>query len=158
MRIGAGPAGGGETGFSLLEMLVALVLLGIVMSGGMAALGRTPAAHALEADAGRLALALAAAHADAIRTGTETRLVLDLKARVFAYPPSAAPEPFAPGTILAVRSAGELTSGQVTHLVFRPDGSASGATVSLRDGGGDEIVLKVHWLDGRPRLIRKGAQ
>jgi len=135
-------------GFTLFEMLVVLVILGIVATAfpfmrhgtGIELRGL---GHELAAELGDL-------RAGAIRTEQVTELTLNpqngsyqLAGRVVALPAGVA--------MTYTEGEPPLIGDTVDHLAFYPDGSASGGTISLsRDG--IVVVVTVSPMDGRIRI------
>lgn len=142
-----------QAGFTLVEMLVVLAILGILAGLGAGALARRDPGPTPWQIAERLEATLRAARSEALRTGRDQAVAIDLAGRSFAWPPGATPVHLPPGTtlrgVLARPFAGETTAG----LVFRPDGSASGGEIEIvAEGRGAK--LEVSWLTGLPRLAQ----
>ncbi|MBP7340173.1 GspH/FimT family pseudopilin [Niveispirillum sp.] len=129
-----------QAGFTLLEMLVVLLLLGLATALVAPRLGLGGAA--LDADARALSIALSDAREQAVRTGEPVILTLDLAAPGGTLPATAG---------LSVTGDAALMQGNTARLLFLPDGSSSGAEIRLRGKGGGERVLQLDWLTGRVR-------
>ena len=130
-----------EAGFTLVEMLVTLVIVGLAVA---------VASHSAGSGAGRRADRLAAAlgaeigllRAQALRTGETARLVLDPETgRFLSSRPGAAPIATAPLAVLV--EAG--TPGEIRLLA---DGSSSGGRILLGSPGAG-VVLSVGALTAR---------
>lgn len=143
------PARGGvtEAGFTLLEMLAVLVLLGLFLGLVTPILGRGSDAARLRGDTRGLATALATARGEAIVRGREATFVVDLDARVYGLE----------GTVDGRLDAGtrvDLLVGETevrdrrAAIRFMPDGRSSGGEIRLGNGAG-ESVLRIDWLTGR---------
>lgn len=132
-----------QAGFTLLEMLVVLVLLGLATA--MVAPRLSAGGAALDADARTLAAALEDARWTALRTGRPVTLRLDLD--VPGWDGGRLP-----GTA-ALRVVGDaaLMPGGAAQVLFLPDGSASGADIRLTGRRGGERAIRVDWLTGRVR-------
>lgn len=132
-----------QAGFTLLEMLVVLVLLGLATA--LVAPRLSSGGAALDADARTLAAALEDARWTAVRTGRPVLLRLDLESPGWdggRLPGTAA---------LHVTGDAALMAGAAAQVRFLPDGSASGADIRLSGRRGGERVIRVDWLTGRVR-------
>ena len=127
-------------GFTLIEMLVVLVILGLV--AGLV-LARGPARSAgldLRSQAAQLAGVLRGARGQAIATNQQVRFALDAARHGFSVDGGVARS--LPPQMQAV------LVGDQAEIVFSPDGSASGGTITLAEGAG-RIQVAVDWLTGR---------
>ncbi len=128
-----------EGGFTLLELLVVVAVLGLLMAAlpGFLATeppGREAALRALRAD-------LLAARAEAIRTARPVTVAFAPEAGEAAG--RALPE----GVRLAAETRARDGEGRPA-VVFYADGSASGGRIALTDAAGTGAIA-VHWLTGR---------
>jgi general secretion pathway protein H len=119
-----------DAGFTLLEMLVVITIMGLIMAA-LAAYG-PPKSRWLETRAAARAVAgaMLAARGEAMTTGQEVAVKL---------PPVAdwlAESVVAPGQ----------------NILFSPDGSSSGGTVVLDDAG-RRLAVTADWLTGRVSVI-----
>ena len=136
-----------QAGFTLLEMLVVLVILGLVV-GLVVARGpsRSPRLE-LQTSASRLAQTMRLARTRAIATNHATTVVVDVANHRFAM--DGGPVILLPATVAmaAVTVAGSA-AGNKAAFTFEPDGSASGGRVDLASGA---LLLRVSidWLTGR---------
>jgi general secretion pathway protein H len=143
------PRGGeGETGFTLLEMIIVLVILGLVV--GIAASRGPPRSHGLEVRGliASVTQALRGARARAISTnrpvliavnGEHGRIAVD-GGPVIQLPPEL-------GLAAATGPAGE-PGKKLTGIRFTPDGSSSGGRILLADGR-RRTQIGIDWLTGR---------
>lgn len=136
-----------QAGFSLLEMIVVLAILGAML--GLVVGQGPPASHGLElrAAAGALAAGLREARSRAILSNRPVSLVIDLaehRYRIgekdFVTLPSELP-------IALVTTRSEVRADRQAGIRFEPDGSSSGGRIDL---GGDSRRLRigVDWLTG----------
>jgi general secretion pathway protein H len=127
-------------GFTLLEMLVVVAIMGLVLSlivlrGPM----RNPALS-VRAAAGDVAQALRAARAQAIAEGRPVALLLDAARHRYVttgVPPRVMPAP--PSVVVTM---------PVNGISFAPDGSSSGGDIAVAAEGHAAQVV-VSWLTGR---------
>lgn len=143
MRGPRSEGGDPAAGFTLLEILVVLAVmglaLGIFVSRGPA---RSPALEVRGA-ASEVAQALRGARARAIAADRSVSFVMDAprhQYRIEGEPPHAFP--------LALSVSLTAPAGAIR---FAPDGSSSGGRVALADGG-HTTVVSVDWLTGRVRM------
>ncbi len=147
-------------GFSLLEVLVVVALLGLATALLVRSLGLGLGGQALRQTAGALAADLQATRTVAMLTGREQVFLLDVPARRWQRP--------APGgrgqreggwpdtlTLLATVAREEQPRPQVAAIRFFPDGSSSGGRIVLRREDA-ALQLGVHWLTCRVRQKRVG--
>lgn len=123
-----------QAGFTLLEMLVVLLLLGVATA--LVAPRLTAGGARLDGDTRLLASRLAAARDQAVRQGRAVEISLDTRG-------------LSQGTSLTLAGEVERGADGVARLRFLPDGSASGADIRLRGPRGGERAIKVDWLTGR---------
>jgi len=135
-----GPRGGGTAGFSLVEMLVVLVVLGLVASFGMPALRNLVPSQRLNAAAEAIAGEVALLRTEAQRTGRVTSLVFDTEAnRFFSSRPGAPALPMAGWRVL-------MEPGKTSHVApmeirFLPDGGSTGARITVTGPGGTRTLV-----------------
>jgi general secretion pathway protein H len=136
---------GGAAGFTMLEMLVVLVILGILMvviprvDGSSSAVQLQAAAQSLAAD-------LRLLHDDAVRRHQVTAMTLTQH----PYSLRLADRPIIlPRGIVATLEQEQptLLAGVQDRVGFFPDGSSSGGNVTLQQGR-RRVTILVRWLDG----------
>lgn len=138
--------GTGEGGFTLIEVLAVLAILGLAI--GILA-GRGPSRSvALEVrqTANTVAQALRLARSQAIAVNGDVAFVLDVARRGFRVgdgPWQAIPPALDVG-VTAV--AGEASSA--ARIVFAPDGGSTGGRIRVAGGAAVRVVV-VDWLSGR---------
>ncbi|MBP0494949.1 GspH/FimT family pseudopilin [Pararoseomonas indoligenes] len=138
-----------QAGFTLIEVLVVLAVIGLAL-GIVAGRGpaRSPALEAREA-AGEVALALRQARGLAIASNRRVIFVLDVARHAYRVdngPVRPLPAALDLAMTAAVGEAGE--SRTATGIGFSPDGSSSGGRIRLAAGAVRRVVA-VDWLTGR---------
>jgi general secretion pathway protein H len=139
----------GDNGFTLIEALVALVLLATAATVAMPRLQSSWTVQAEKAEVTELANFVAEARMHAIATQQETVVVFDAGGN--RYWSTHAPEPVAMDAnvrmTLTVASSEHLDD-KLGAVRFFADGSATGARVRV-DTGRLVAQIAVHWLTGR---------
>ncbi len=137
-----------SAGFSLIELLVVLAVMGFVLA--LIVGYRTPwsSGLSLEGTAAELASGLRLARSQAIADNRPVALALDLSGhryRIGGDPPRSLPSKLSIG-LLTVN--GERRSVTLGDIRFNPDGSSTGGRITLADGG-RRVAVGVDWLTGR---------
>jgi len=141
---------GRDGGFTLIEMLVVLAIMGavigiVVMRGPITSRGlQTRAA------AGLLAQTLREARAAAIEHSRIVNVAIDPVHRNFAVDGGPV-HVMAPGMAVTVLPPALRGPGEVRVISFSPDGSASGGGVLLGSGN-RRVRIGVEWLTGRVQV------
>ena len=134
-------------GFTLIEMLVVLVILGLTVA---LIVSRGPARSTgfdMRATAGDIAQQLRLARSEAIATDRLTRFTLDTADR--RYETNGVAGPLLPPEVAVAMTT--VTGGKPRPLgaiTFTPDGSSSGGRVVLV-AGPNTVAIIVDWLTGR---------
>lgn len=134
-----------SAGFTLLEMLVVVAIMGLVLSlivlrGPM----RSPSLS-VRAAAGDLAQALRGARAQAIAEGRPVALVLDASRHRYVTTG-------APPHVLNAPSDVTITA-PANGIIFSQDGSSSGGTIALL-AAGHFAQVNVGWLTGKVSVVQ----
>ncbi len=146
----------GQGGFTLLEIMVVLAVLGLVMGlvlshGPMRS--RTLQTHAVAAEVARV---LRGARGQAIGGDRPVEVVFDLAAHGLRVDGGKL-QTLPPQVAIAVTANITQTLGQrLAGFRFAPDGSASGGTVTLAEGG-LRLAVGVDWLTGRVSIVDASA-
>jgi general secretion pathway protein H len=138
-------------GFTLIEMLVVLLIIGVAMTVVPSLLSSLPGAR-LRAAADGMAGTLTALRAQAMASGRGTALVVDPASRSYAILPDGARRvlPDVVNAVDVTTTAVPIVGGHAGLFRFFPDGTATGGTIRLRHGERDQAIA-VDWLTGRVR-------
>jgi general secretion pathway protein H len=139
----------GEAGFSLAEMLVVLAILGLCLALAAPNLRSTSGEQSAHASARAIAGLLRAARAEAIFSGGQARVTIDLagkKVRAGWSNDHVALPSETSVTVLTVRE--EVVAGDQASFAFFPDGSATGGSIRLKAEAGEESIF-IDWLTGK---------
>jgi general secretion pathway protein H len=146
---GAAPADRpGERGFTLLELLVVLAIIGLLLSAVPAIL--TAARPGIDARSEAIAIAdeLRAARSQAVASGRETRLTFDIGGARYGIDPGGRSRDLPQGMVVHFRgSRGEVGASSAAVRFFR-DGTSTGGELLLTYQGHEHRIL-AHWLTGR---------
>lgn len=137
-----------QGGFTILEVLVALVLVAITSAGFGIALQSAAQRSALDQGLSTLRQMAALARAEAINSGNATVLTIDLVQSALSICPLSRRAEMPAGISLRVVKAKEVGQSPQAAIAFFPDGSSSGAEFSLTSGPlSAKAVLS--WQNGR---------
>jgi|MudIll2142460700_1097286.scaffolds.fasta_scaffold00760_5 general secretion pathway protein H len=143
-------------GFTLLEVLLALALVGVLLAIAVPALIIPPGVE-LRAAAELVATGLRQARLAAMRQQRPVALLLDVEARALRVEGGARTRTLPREIKLGLYTAqGEMVGAQVGGIRFYGDGSSTGGRVTLTEQGVSTRV-DVEWLTGRIRIREDGA-
>jgi len=139
-------------GFTLLELLVVLAILGLVLTLATPGLGRALPGMELRAEARTIASALREARALAVGRNDETTLIIDLSGptlRLGDRPPIR----LSPRLGISLLTASSESTGRGSGgISFFPDGTSTGGRVALVLGESRRDVV-VDWLTGTVSIV-----
>lgn len=143
----------GVAGFTLLELLIVLMIMGLVAALTIPTFGSGVSNTALKGAARDVAAGLRLARGQAIAQRTEATLELDVAARSFRVPPDPRVHTLPPGIDLKLFTAQrDLVNDQVGALRFYPDGGSNGGRITLASGE-RKFDVDVDWLTGRIAIL-----
>jgi general secretion pathway protein H len=142
---------GHAAGFTLIEILVVLALLGLALAmvAARGPLGARSVSSRAVAD--RLAADFRGARSRAILRNRPTQVVVDLAGRRWQAGEEA-PQAFPPQLDVSVTTVTGLAAGDRAAFRFEPDGSATGGRVVLVDGH-RKLQVGIDWLSGRVEVV-----
>ena len=137
----------GQEGFTLLELLVTMALLGIIVAISLPHVMTGGGALQLASDARVLAGRIRAARERALSSREMTRVTINLLSPAVAGPGAERAVSLTATERVIVRTPKGLVEDASAVILFRPDGSSSGGSITL-EGHGRTRRLQVDWLTG----------
>lgn len=146
-----------ESGFTLLEMIVVLVVLGLMASLIVIRGPPSSALLDLHGTAGEVAQELRGARAQAI--ASDRRVVVRIDAAAHTLRVDDAPPRLLPASLglRVVAVSQEVAAPRTARITFAPDGSSSGGTIDLV-AETRRMRVAVDWLTGRVGLADLPAE
>jgi general secretion pathway protein H len=145
--------GCGAQGFTLLEMLIVLTLMGLLVAVVVPMFGEGVSTTELKSDARAVAAGLRQARGQAIAQRSDAMLVLDLGAHSFSVPPDPRVHKLAQRLDLKLFTAqSDLVSENVGAIHFFADGGSNGGRITLASGE-RKLNVDVDWLTGRVAIL-----
>lgn len=138
---------GADRGYTLVELLVVLAVIGLIIASVPTLIGAARPAIQAKAAARMMAQDMGMARQAAILHGTETGIVLNAAAGRYALVPGGAARDMPKGVPFSFRG----TAANGNMIVFFPDGSSTGGIVDVGDAGHRHRII-AHWLSGRISL------
>jgi general secretion pathway protein H len=136
-----------QRGFTLLELLVVLAIIGVVLALVPGFILRSQPRLDVDVAARAMADALRQARSDAVLQNREQLFALDVEERLFRID-QRAPVQIDKGIEITFRSArSEAMSETIGRIRFYPDGSATGGRIGLALDG-QQVEVVVDWLTG----------
>jgi len=142
-----------QRGFTLLEILVVLVLIGLMVSMVGLSLSKSVSRTEVRNASRNVLSAIRYTRTRALVTHKEQVLMIDLEKRTVSAPdqkPVQLPEGIELGMITAER---EQQSETVAGIRFFPDGGSTGGKILLTVGE-REYEIHIQWLTGEARLVK----
>lgn len=134
-------------GFTLLEMLAVIILIGIAAAAVSISVAHGLASARINAAAGELAASLRATRTQAIVHGEQRVFEVDTSGETYRGADKRDIR-LPKGLELSITSAAsDQSAGQIARIRFFPDGSSTGGRITLRSGQ-REWHVNVSWLTG----------
>ncbi len=136
--------------FTLVELLVVLICLGLIAMLGVGALPDIGETRRLQTAAADVRAAFVRARAEAILSGRPVEVVVDIDQRVLRVPGENRPVRLPGNANVMLRTAADQVVGEkVGRIVFRADGTSAGGSLELSNPAGRGYDIDVNWLTGR---------
>lgn len=137
------------TGFTLLELIVVLLIIGTSMLAVLSFSGKGASAADLKASARALASGLRAAQSTAMATRRDASLTLDVDTREFMFTGDYKAHKLPEGIDMKLfTAASEVESQRKGSIRFYADGSSTGGRITVSTGE-RKYLVDVDWLTGR---------
>lgn len=150
------PSRSPSAGFSLLEILIALAILALGVALVGVAFMRSSEGMRFDEGVRALALDLKSAQTEAMRSGRDTALVIDVDARTYSLS-NGASQALPENVRVRVTSAGEVAAGtRKPAFVFSPDGGSTGGSVVLAIPDRSATIM-VDWMTGNVSVVEEDA-
>lgn len=144
-----------QAGFSLLEIIIALAIMALGVALVSTAFMRSNEGLRFDESVRALALDLKNAQTQAMRSGRDVALVIDVDARTYSLG-GATEQALPPSVKLRVTSAGEVLAGEGRPaFVYSPDGGSTGGSVELSIPD-RAVTIEIDWLTGGVRVVDGG--
>jgi general secretion pathway protein H len=137
-----------RAGFTLIEMIVVLVILGLMLGLVLAKGPLHSRTLTTRAAVGAMTSGLREARARAIATNRPVEFAVDIEHKSFHIdnaPPTRLPPDFG---LTLTTTTGEHRSEAEGAILFEPDGSSSGGRIEVATGR-KHIKIGIDWLSGR---------
>ena len=138
----------GQQGFSLIEMVAVIVLIGIAISVVSLSFSKSMSNARIQAASRDLVAALRYTRGQAIVKGQQTALDLDLQNNTYQAPGRALIKLPAEMHMTLLTADSEQTSSTSGRIRFFPDGASTGGHISVFMGQ-REWRINVSWLTGQ---------
>lgn len=147
-------AGRDSRGFTLLELLVVLAIMGLLLGLAAPRFHNIVPGFELQSSTRELAAALRETRSRALERGEPALLVVDLAGRRYGLGGSTQSKELPRDIVLEALTAADDISEETRRAGFRffPDGSATGGRITLSRGE-QEYRIDIDWLTGRVSIL-----
>lgn len=136
-------------GFSLLEMLVVLAIVAVVAGIAVISVQQVRNGKSSFAYARELSESMTALRYRAMNTGRIQTAEIDIEQKAFSDTAKAASIVIPKSWTLSVTIGRKIAQPKsVPTIAFLPDGTSSGAEITLTEPDGDTAYIRVNWLTG----------
>lgn len=142
-------ASSGERGFTLLELLVVLTIIALVSAVVLPLAGGANENRTFQAEIREVAARLRLARLQAISSGAETIVTVDLEKKSVSAGGHIVNLP--PDTLLQVLTARGLIVPGVASIRFMPRGGSTGGTITIARRT-IAVTIEISWLTGAVSL------
>ena len=142
------PAGEQTAGYTLVELLVVLTVIGLLIAAAPAILSAARPGVEAKTAAQNLANDLRAARTAAVAGDSVTRVVVDAPTKSYVIEPGRLIHRLSPALTLALFGPHGEAIKTRTEFRFYPDGSSTGGSIGIAEAGQRHWVVD-HWLTGR---------
>ncbi len=153
--LGPSPTHLRQAGFTLLEMLTVLVIVGMATSLVALSVSRRSDRMTISALAVEIASRARATRSMAIETGRDATLSIDLGRRNIASAGRRSHLTIPADVDLDVVASFAEQRGGFSAIRFFPDGASSGGTIRLSQSG-SSYEIRINWFTGRVHVGRLG--
>ncbi|MEO5700070.1 MAG: GspH/FimT family pseudopilin [Casimicrobiaceae bacterium] len=144
----------GKGGFSLLELMIVLMLMGLIAAIAVPVFGGGVSTTRLKSAAREVAAGLRMARNEAVANRREAVLTLDLAARTFRIDREPKAHALPEEIELKLYTAqSDLVSDNVGAVRFFPDGGSTGGRITLA-AGERKFDVDIDWLTGRVAIAQ----
>jgi general secretion pathway protein H len=143
-----------QAGFSLLELIVVLAIIGLILGLFIGRPMRPSSAVEARAAAERVGLALRLARAQAIASNHSVAFVVDIAQRNYSTF-GTRPVQFPPELGVSVETVSGAVLVQRAVIEFLPDGSSTGGRIDIT-ADGRHFLVGIDWLTGRVTIVNAG--
>ena len=143
-----------NTGFTLIEVVIALTIAALLTAVAVPAIGRALDRARTNSSTGELVTALKTARHEARASGNDALFTLDVSTHVYrvANGRDRALSVSDGATLTLLTAESERLTQTTGSIRFFPDGSSTGGTITLTHRGREQRV-EIDWLTGHVRAV-----